>query len=105
MQIAEKYQKDYEDGLVKIRAERTRFIQALERLSGIRVIPSQANYVMVELEHGMRAKSVTKRLLLEHNIFVKDLSGKLSDGEYLRLAVRNQADNDKLIQALQQILV
>lgn len=103
MQIAEKYQKDYELGLVAIREERKRFVKELEKIAAIRVIPSQANYIMVELINGMTARELTKRLLLEYNIFVKDLSGKLKQGEYLRIAVRNQEDNDKLIQAMKNI--
>ena len=47
MQIEEKYKKAYQEALVLIRAERKRFMQELSEIKGIRVIPSQANYVMV----------------------------------------------------------
>lgn len=100
MQIEEKYKKDYAAALVLIRAERARFQEELRKISGIRVIPSQANYVMVELTGDRTAKELTKRLLLKHNLFVKDLSGKIRGKQYLRLAVRDTKDNDKLLQAL-----
>lgn len=102
MQIEEKYHKYYVAGLQKIRNERARFQQKLAELPGIRVIPSQANYIMVELTSGMSAASLTTKLL-EHNIFVKDLSGKLNGKQYLRLAVRNTEDNDVLIEALMNL--
>ena len=70
----------------------------------MRVIPSQANYVMVELVGGMTAKTLTKLLLIKYNLFVKDLSGKVENGAYLRFAVRNTEDNDKLIHALKKEL-
>jgi len=104
MQIEEKYKKDYTKALRLIRAERARMVGELKKISGMRVIPSQANYVMVELTGGVTAKAATKKLLVEYNLFVKDLSAKVKTGEFLRLAVRDTADNDKLIKALREIL-
>lgn len=106
MQIAEKYKKDYSLSLEKIKSERTRFINELNKIPSIHVIPSQANYVMVELEDKISSKELTKRLLLKYDIFIKDLSGKIKsdDRQFVRLAVRNTADNDKLILALKEIM-
>lgn len=103
MQIEEKYKKDYERALENIRAERTRFQKALSRINGIKVFPSQANYVMVELVDGLSSKATTRELLTEKGIFVKDLAGKLGGKQYLRIAVRNSEDNDMLISALEQL--
>jgi histidinol-phosphate/aromatic aminotransferase/cobyric acid decarboxylase-like protein len=104
MQIEEKYKKDYAAALVKIRAERSRFIGELSSIQGIRVIPSQANYVMAELVGGYSAKEITKQLLIGHNILIKDLSPKMGGKQYLRLAVRNTQDNDDLVAALKTVL-
>lgn len=100
LQIQEKYKKDYVASLAKIRGERARFQRELEKLHGIRVIPSQGNYVMVEITNGMTAKYLTKVLLLKYSLFVKDLSGKIKNGQYLRLAVRNTDDDNLLLEAL-----
>lgn len=100
MQIAEKYKKDYAKSLVEIRAQRDYFQKMLAEIPGLRVIPSQANYVMVELTGGVTAKALTKKLLIKYNLFVKDLSSKLGGKQFLRLAVRDKVDNDKLITAL-----
>ena len=104
MQIEEKYKKAYQEALVLIRAERKRFMQELSEIKGIRVIPSQANYVMVELASGLSAKAVTKALLIKDNILIKELTGKIQGKEYLRIAVRNTADNNRLIEALKKEL-
>lgn len=104
MQIAEKYQKDYVKALQLIKQERARFQNALSRIPGLRVIPSQANYVMAELVNGMSTRELTKVLLLKYNLFIKDLSAKMNGKQYVRLAVRDTADNDKLIAALKQEL-
>lgn len=102
MQIEEKYKKDYAASLVQIKEERVRFAKALSAIDGLRVFPSQANYLMVELTNGMTAAELTKRLLVHHRILIKDLSGKISQNtrQYLRLAVRNTEENDRLIKAI-----
>ena len=103
MQIAEKYNKQYEDGLEEFREERIRLEKELSAVSGLRVIPSQANYFMIELLNGS-VRNVTKRLLTEYNLLVKDLYDKLGGKEYMRIAIRNKEDNDRLVKALQKVL-
>ncbi len=98
MQIEEKYKKNYAEGLAKSREERDRFANELAKIPGIRVIPSQANFIMVELMNA-DPKALFKALLFKHSILVKDLAAK-TGGNYLRLAVRNTEDNDLLIAAL-----
>lgn len=102
MQIFEKYRKAYAEALVQIREERARFQKELENINGIRVIPSQANYVMVEV--GVDAKELTKIMLIKHNILIKDLSKKADGRSYLRLAVRDTTDNNKLLEAMKEEL-
>lgn len=100
MQIFEKYQKDYQEALTRFRVERSRFCAELVKIQGMRVFPSQANYVMVELMNGQTAAELTKVLLIKYNLFVKDLSTKIPTGQYLRFAIRDEEDNNRLIAAL-----
>ena len=104
MQIEEKYKKDYAASLVKIRAERARFQNELEKINGVRVIPSQANYVMVELEQRISPKDLLKRLLIKHNLLIKELTTKTNGRNYLRLAVRSTEDNNVLLKAMKEEL-
>lgn len=104
LQIEEKYQKDYVKGLELFKQERTRFVEGLKKLPGLRVIPSQANFIMLELTGGKTARELTKVLLIKHSLFIKDLSAKMNGGQYIRLAVRDTKDNDKLLAALKQEL-
>lgn len=104
MQIEEKYKKDYAAALVKIRAERTRFQSKLSKIKGVRVIPSQANFVMVELESGISPKELLKTLLIKYNLLIKELTTKTNGRNYLRLAVRNTADNNVLLAAMREEL-
>ena len=104
MQIEEKYKKDYQAALVKIRAERDRFQSELAKIKGVRVIPSQANFVMVELDEGISPKELLKRLLIKYNLLIKELTTKTNGRNYLRLAIRNTEDNNALLKALKEEL-
>lgn len=99
MQIAGKYKKDYVAAIKKYRAERNRFISCLKTIHYLRVIPTQANFVMCEVI-GKKSKELTEKLLSKKEIFIKDLTPKINDGkQYIRLAIRNEADNDRIIEA------
>lgn len=100
MQIIEKYQNDYKKALSQFRMERSRMYRELKKIQGIIVYPSQANYIMIQLQNGQQASELTKTLLMKYNLFIKDLTGKIEKGQYVRLAIRNEADNNKLIYAL-----
>ena len=100
MQIEEKYKKDYAVALDKFKKERARFEEKLSEIKGIRVIPSQANFVMTELDAEISPKELLKKFLIKHNLLIKELTTKTNGRNYLRLAVRNTEDNDILIAAL-----
>ena len=104
MQIEEKYKKEYAIALAKIREERARFQAALAEIEGVRVIPSQANFIMVELENGISPIKLLKNLLIKHNLLIKELTTKTNGRNYLRLAVRNTEDNNVLIAAMKKEL-
>ncbi|HBZ77567.1 MAG TPA: aminotransferase [Clostridiales bacterium] len=104
MQIEEKYKNAYTEALVLFRAERTRFAEGLKKIPGVRVIPSQANFIMVELNEGISPKDLLKTLLIRYNILIKELTTKTNGRNYLRLAIRNTEDNDKLLLALNEVL-
>ncbi len=103
LQIFGKYENEYVVSTRKLAREREYFASKLAEIEGIRVIPSQANYIMIELCNGMSATALTEQLLVKYEILVKDLSQK-TNGAYLRIAVRNRADNDALLQALKRQL-
>lgn len=106
LQIIGKYEGAYATACELIRAERSRFTAALDAIDGIRVLPSQANYVLCEITAPGDARSVAERLLADHAILVKDCTGKpgFTRGAWLRLAVRDRADNDALVAALEPLL-
>ena len=104
MQIEEKYKKDYKESLKKIRLERSRFQHELSMIKGLRVTPSQANFIMVEVEQGISTDDLLKILLVKHNILIKELSSKTNGRNYLRIAVRTAEDNDIFVAAMKEVL-
>jgi len=103
LQIAEKYKKDYQSALKQIRQERDRFQKELQKIPGLRVIPSQANFIMAELTKTS-AKELTKTLLTKYHLLIKELTQKTGGKNYIRLAIRNTEDNNRLLEALRNEL-
>lgn len=105
MQIYTKYEKDYNRACDKFIKERDDFESKLREISFLRVIPSQANYFLVEVLPPFTANGLVLRMLKEFNILMRDCSGKEGfDGkQYMRIAVRDHKDNSKLIESLKQL--
>lgn len=106
MQIEEKYKKAYKEAIDRFKIERHQFMEDLSKIDGIIVIPSQANYFMIEIANGRTSKEITKKLLLQDNIFVKDLSSKVktTGRQFIRIAIKRESENKLLLNALKKIL-
>lgn len=99
MQIFGKYESDYKMACEKFVAERSRFFKSLQRISFLRVIPSQANYFLCEVTNKYTSSELTRILLCENDILIKDCSTKkaFNGRSYVRIAVRGKEENDKLV--------
>jgi histidinol-phosphate/aromatic aminotransferase/cobyric acid decarboxylase-like protein/choline kinase len=100
LQIIGKYQKDYAASCREIAGERRRFGALLEASAVFeKVYPSQANYFLCGLRKGVGAGALTGLLLDRFGILIKDLGGKkgLPGDRWVRIAVRDRADNDTFI--------
>ena len=105
MQIFGKYEKDYAKACSMFIKERTRFEKELQEIIYIKVIPSQANYFLCQLTSKYTSKELTNILLNKYNILIKDCGAKsaFSQSNYVRIAIRDAKDNDKLIHALKTL--
>ena len=105
MQIFGKYQKDYDRACQKFIAERKHFMARLTDIPFLRVIPSQANYFLCQVTEKYTSEELTRRLLMDFNILIKDCDNKdgLKNKNYVRIAVRDQKDNDTLVEALKTL--
>lgn len=105
MQIFNKYEKDYYKACDKFIIERDRFVRELQTVPYLRVIPSQANFLMCEVKDKFTSHELTELLLQKFNILIKDCDTKngLKCKNMIRIAVRDLHDNDVLVAALRSL--
>lgn len=105
LQIFEKYKSDYKLAMKDFYQVRKGYLEKLSSIPNLRVVPSQANYILCEVLNGYKATELTKILLDKYNLLIKDLSTKKGfNGEYIRVAVKRPDENDKLIEAITNVL-
>lgn len=108
LQIIGKYQSCYLESCFEIIRERERFARELSAIPGIRVYPSNANYLLCKIEiTDVKVSEFAKFALSERNLLVKSLNGKKgipSGDSFMRLAVRTNKEDDELIRALADFL-
>ncbi len=102
MQIFGKYEKVYQEAMDDFRKERSRFVEQLRKISYLRVLPTEANYVLCEVLAPRSPRELAVTLLKENNILIKDCSQKCN-APYIRLAVRDTKDNNKILDALKKL--
>lgn len=105
LQIFSLHKASYWDACDQIVRQRDLLARNLATISFLKVYPSQANYIMCEVTGGRTAKELATYLLKEHDLLIKDLSQK--DGfrgrQFIRVAVKNQEENETLYQALREL--
>ena len=105
LQIFSLYEASYWTACDKIAEQRTLFEHKLSEISFLRVYPSQANYIMCAVTHKYTAKYLATHLISEHKILIKDLSEKngFYGRQFIRLAVKDESENELLYQALKNL--
>jgi threonine-phosphate decarboxylase len=90
--------------LIDLRKERSRMAAGLSSIEGATVMPSAANFLLVELPRARRASAVTAALR-QRGILIRDCSSiEGCTDRMIRVAVRRRRDNDRLISALTKLL-
>ena len=88
----------------RIVADRERLKTAIAARTRCRVLPSDANFLLVKLPEGVLSGSVIMEGLLRRGVIVRDVSGMPGLGEgYLRITVGRPAENRRLVQALEAL--
>lgn len=105
MQIYTKYEKDYKNACAKFIKVRKDFLKKLSEIPFLHIMPTQANFVLCEVQAPYTANDIALILLKNHNILVSACCAKkgIAPNKYIRLAVRSTSDNNRLIDALKAI--
>ena len=106
LQIQRLYKRDYVAACNRIALQREKMQRQLSEIEGIKVYPSQANYIMCELDGRMTSARLAALLIKNYNILIKNLSGKkgFQGNSFFRLAVKSEEDNQQLIAAIKEVL-
>jgi histidinol-phosphate aminotransferase len=97
--VALRHADEAERGLEAIRQERDRIVDALERIGGLTVFPSQANFVLFRPPGD--AKEIW-RGLLDRGVLVRDLTAVVPNA--LRVTAGTPHEVDLFLKALDEVL-
>jgi histidinol-phosphate/aromatic aminotransferase/cobyric acid decarboxylase-like protein len=107
LRILPDYQQAFTKSCERVKSDRDRFYKRLCSIKGMTVFKPDANYIFCRLpDKALSGPEVTKRLFIEHNIYIKDSVGKTQPDadRYIRIASRTNGENSKLVQALKDVM-
>lgn len=92
---------EFDPTVEKIVSERSRLHESLARVEGVRVWPSEGNFILARMAGASR---VRERLRDERSILVRDFSYAPGLADCLRITVGTPEENDAVIEALSEIV-
>ncbi len=107
LRLAPQYKQKFKQSCSKVMEDRDQFYQELQTIPGMVVYQPDANYIFCRLpDHSLSAPEVTKKLFIDHNIYIKHCAGKTmtESDRYVRIASRTQPENMRLVEVLRNIL-
>lgn len=108
LRLAPQYRQKFKESCRLVKADRDQFFLQLKSIPGMVVYQPDGNYIFCRLpNHNLSGPEITERLFVEHNIYIKHCQGKTmpESDRYLRIASRTQPENERLVDALRNILV
>ncbi len=91
----------YDESFARMAQDRSSMIELLQQVPGLKVWPSQCNFVFCRLPDDIPGQLLRNRLLDRHGLFVRECGNKLgSSSQYLRLAVMKPAVVARLVEAM-----
>lgn len=107
LRLLPRYRRDFIESCQKVRSDRDDLYRSLASIPGMTAYKPEANFVFCRLpDTAMPGTEVTRRLFIEHDIYIKHCARKpLPEADrYLRIASRTKPENDKLVKALESII-
>ena len=101
------YKQEFIDSCKQVRTDRDSLYKKLCEIEGMTVFKPDANFIFCRLpDYVQRAPEITKKLFIEHNMYIKDCVGKTQpdSDRYLRIASRTEAENCQLVAALIDVM-
>jgi histidinol-phosphate/aromatic aminotransferase/cobyric acid decarboxylase-like protein len=94
---------NYNQVRVKYIIETLDFIKELQTIPNIKVYPSKANFVLIELLNGVKSLDLVSLMLIRYGIYVRTCDDKIGlVGDYIRLASRSKDENDYILKSFRE---
>ena len=96
------YKLEFIESCKQVRADRDSLFKKLCEIDDMTVFKPDANFIFCRLPDSVQsAPEITKKLFIEHNMYIKDCTGKTQpdSDRYLRIASRTETENCKLVEA------
>ena len=101
------YKQEFIESCKKVRNDRNSLYIKLCSIDGMTVFKPDANFIFCRLpDYVQSAPEITKKLFIEHNMYIKHCAGKTQpdSDRYLRIASRTEVENCKLVEALSGVI-
>jgi histidinol-phosphate aminotransferase len=95
--------KHLEQTIAGTLAGREFLAEELSKVPGVRVFPSQANFLLVEVNHGISAAEIAKELF-RRGIIVRSCESFGLGDRYLRVSVGREEENKRFLEAFRSLL-
>jgi threonine-phosphate decarboxylase len=107
LRVLPEYKKEFIESCKQVRTDRDSLYTKLCAVRGMTVFKPDANYIFCRLpDTAQSAPEIIKELFIEHNMYIKDCSGKTQpdSDRYLRIASRTEEENCRLVAALIDVM-
>jgi histidinol-phosphate/aromatic aminotransferase/cobyric acid decarboxylase-like protein len=107
LRILPDYKQEFIESCKQVRTDRDSLYEKLCGIEGMTVFKPDANFIFCRLPDSVQsAPEITKKLFIEHNMYIKDCAGKTQpdSDRYLRIASRTETENCKLVEALSTVM-
>jgi len=101
------FREDFIKSCEQVKQDREKLYKDLKTLLGGTMYAPDANFIFCRLpDSGPDGPEVTKRLFIEHNMYIKHCNGKTMPeaDRFIRIAARTNKENSNLVDALVSIL-
>lgn len=95
----------YHEGRKRLIGDVKKLYEDLRMMAQLEVYPTGANFLLFKVQNGMTARELQRRLLVEHEMYVRDCSNKLGmDAFHIRVASQGREKDKRLVEALRTLL-
>lgn len=96
---------EYEIVRKKYILETKDFLKEFSKIEGIKVYPTKANFILVELLNGISSDEFVFKMLVKFGVYARTCSDKIGIGDnFIRVASRSKEENEIIISSFKKML-